>query len=297
LDEAHIRNGLGYLSLTNEMRVAGILRDLQWQTTHSAFYTDPIQGKDREIDVVARRSLVHPKRDQHVHLNLIVECKSLKSEQVLLAELIDPTASEKLHASWIGADDDVIRAHIREIVEERGLDPRGVLRDFAEIAYPEGRAAIADLIPEAGKPPFRASAARESGADSGSGLLWNGIREVFSAIDGSDDEEIDTTLAAVKDDLSNDEGADVHRAIDLLRSATSTVSLFHPIVVCSATLVRVNDAGQMREAKWCRLVQSRAAVAPSRWLDLVNASAFEEYAAKLTDSYDRFFARRKCQRI
>ena len=48
-------NGAAYRSLTSETRVAEILRALEWNVVHSAFYTDAVEEKDSEIDIAARR--------------------------------------------------------------------------------------------------------------------------------------------------------------------------------------------------------------------------------------------------
>jgi hypothetical protein len=294
----HIRNGDGYRSLINETRIASVLRGLKWQTAHSAHYTDANEGKEREIDVVARSSWVRGRHDQIAHLHLFVECKSLASKQILLADLTgEAGGAEKIYYSWPGEDDDALRTAIRTIVADRGVDSATVMERFDEIAYPDGEASINVVVPQAPKPPFRASAARESSRDSDAGPLWDGIREVFSAMNGATREEISLTLDELRDEIGGVEEPDVEWAVDRLRAAASTVMLYHPVVVVEAPLFRLSASGRMTPAAWGRLNHARVGVSAARWVDVVNAEAFDDYAAAVTAWYERFFTRHKCERV
>jgi hypothetical protein len=40
-------------SLDQELRIARILRALKWQANVGHYYNDPVEGKDRELDIFA----------------------------------------------------------------------------------------------------------------------------------------------------------------------------------------------------------------------------------------------------
>src|SRR3954466_1927739 len=141
-------NGAAYRSLTSETRVAGILRELEWRVVHSAFYTDAVEEKDREIDVAARRMWLRRRENQHIHLRLLIECKTPK-HPILLAEGPIDDGPEPLYFVWSGRDDDVRRAEIRAVLHEHKLDAMNVLDRFDAATYPDGEATINRLLPNA----------------------------------------------------------------------------------------------------------------------------------------------------
>ena len=282
----------------SETHIGGILRKLEWKTAHSAYYTDPIEGKEREIDVIARRTWLSKKREQYIHLLLLAECKSLINKPILLSEIPDSKfGGERLYFQWSGAEDDEFRDEIRHILEAHDIDGKSVMVRFNETVFPEGEAIVSNFIPDPMKPPLRASAARESTKDSDSGPMWDGMRQVFSALDGTRREETLFALQDLRDELAAADKADAEFATDHLRRAAQTLMLYHPIVTVEAPIFRVTPSGQIKSVPWGRVSQARIQSVPSRWIDVVHAAAFDEYAAKLTESYDRFFARRKCERV
>jgi len=295
---SHIKNGDAYRSLISETGIAAILRKLEWNALHSAHYVDVNERKEREIDVVARRSWVHPRKNQIAHLQLFVECKSLASKQILLAELTgEEDDSERVYFTWPGDDDDRLRDDIRKIIAARGIDTMSVLDRFDEIAFPDGERAINRLIPDAPKATFRASAARESSRDNDAGPLWDGIREAFSAMNGASHEEVVLALENFRDELGAVEEPDADWALDRLKDAASTVMFYHPIVVTEAPLFRLTPKGNLFPVGWGRVQHARVGVRAATWIDVVHAEAFDLFAGELTAWYDRFFAKRKCERV
>ena len=86
---AHVRNSKSYRSFRSEMRVEDVLGQLGWNTQHSPDYLDVREEKDRETDATAMRSWRRERKGRlHVvHLNLIVECKGIHKETLLLAKM------------------------------------------------------------------------------------------------------------------------------------------------------------------------------------------------------------------
>ena len=294
---AHIRKGDAYQSLVGETRVAETLRKLQWSVRHSAYYTDPIEKKQREIDVVARRRWIRG-ADRYIHLNLLVECKSMPGKQILLAE-DRKSAGEKLYVHWSGNDDDTLHREIRDALRENEYAPANISRiveNVGQSTYPRGESAIASLLVSAPKPPLHASAARETSRDTNTGPLWEAVNEVFAAMTGARQEELASTLDNFRFELANPSGDRAEWAVDRLRDAALTLILYHPIVVTDAPLFRLRK-GRIEPIEWCRLTQARVIAGPARWVDVIHSASFEDWSANATESYDAFFARRKCERV
>jgi hypothetical protein len=294
---AHIRKGDAYRSLVGETRVAETLRRLQWSVTHSAYYTDPIERKQREIDVVGRRRWTR-RTDRYIDLNLLVECKSMPEKQILLAE-DRKNAGEKLYVHWSGNDDDALHREIRAALRENEYAPADIARIVEKVGqstYPRGESAIAALLVSAPKPSLHASAARETSRDTNTGPLWEAVNEVFAAMNGATQEELASTLDNFRFELANPIGNRVEWAIDRLLAAASTLILYHPIVVTDAPLFRLRK-GNIEPIEWCRLTQARVSAGPPRWVDVIHSASFDDWSAKVTESYDAFFARRKCERV
>ena len=133
----------------SETHIGGILRKLEWKTAHSAYYTDPIEGKEREIDVIARRTWLSKKREQYIHLLLLAECKSLINKPILLSEIPDSKfGGERLYFQWSGAEDDEFRDEIRHILEAHDIDGKSVMVRFNEQVFPQGEAIVSNFIPD-----------------------------------------------------------------------------------------------------------------------------------------------------
>ena len=294
---AHIRNGDAYRSLVGETRVAETLRKLQWSVRHSAYYTDPIEKKQREIDVVARRRWTRG-ADRYVHLSLLVECKSMPGKQILVAEDREG-GREKLYFHWPGDDDDALRREIRGALLDNGYAPDEISRiaeEFSAATHPRGESSVDALLASAPKPPLRVSAARETSRDTNTGPLWEAVNEVFAAMTGATQEELVSTLDNFRFELANPNGDHAEWAVDRLRDAASTLVLYHPIVVTDAPLFRLRKGG-VEPIEWCRLTQARVSAGAPRWVDVIHSASFDDWSANATESYDAFFARRKCERV
>jgi len=288
------------------MRVQSVLERLGWRTQHSPDYTDPREQKSREMDVAATRSWerVRKSETQVAHLHLLVECKGIRQDALLLARMQRRNAVDRLYNHWLGLDDDELRDAIGNIVGAAGFDAAKVMRRFESLAYPRGRAAIMPLLVNAPPARVRASAVREAAGKvakrdpkdeaEGSSLVRKATLQLFSALHGTIADERDTALRQLHDDLLlRARGVDDRSGyvVDRLREAASTVLLFHPIVVVDKPLVAIDADGELSVVEWARLDRGRIASDERQWLDVVNAEHFERYAAELTAWYSRVFER------
>lgn len=301
--ESHLRNSDAYQSLVSEMRVAATLRRLGWATIHSATYADALDpSRLRELDVVATRSWIRKRKgaETYVRLHLFIECKGLRGKEVLFARHAAPSKGDRLYYHWSGLDDDALRDNLRARLGEAGYAAdavRLIMERFGEATYPDGRAAVYNLLVNAPRAPFRASAERQPNRDAGTDPLWQAMSTVFDAMAGTTRELLVDALTDLDDTLrfrSRPEEDTAEYAFSSLENASSTVTLFHPIVVTEATLHGLATSGATSSIDWCRLEQERVATGEQRWIDICGATAFDALAASLTEWYAQRFTRAGC---
>jgi hypothetical protein len=292
---AHLRNSASYRSFRSEMRVEAVLRKLGWKTKHSPDYIDLREEKHREIDVTASRSWDRTRKSvQHVaHLHLVIECKGIHKEALLLAKMDRSKKADQLYHHWLGLDDDNLRDAIGNVVQQAGFDAAKVLRRFEKIAYPGGQTAVGPLLVNAPPASVRASAIREATREeSDESLIRKATLQVFSAVMGSVAEVRDESLRLLHDDLQERQPVDrLEYVLNRMQSAATEVYLFHPIVVVDTKLVAVNHAGKLAEVNWARLQRGRIVSTERRWLDVVSSEHFDSYANELTAWYSRVLGR------
>ncbi|HEX7190106.1 MAG TPA: hypothetical protein VF381_00915, partial [Thermoanaerobaculia bacterium] len=121
---AHLRNSKSYRSFRSEMRVQDVLVRLGWKTQHSPDYIDVRETKEREIDVLVTRSWRRERKGKfHIaHLDLVIECKGIHDEALLLAKMDRPKETDQLYHHWLGLDDDDLRNAIGTVASDAGFD-------------------------------------------------------------------------------------------------------------------------------------------------------------------------------
>jgi hypothetical protein len=276
------------------MRVEDVLGRLGWKTQHSPDYLDTREKKDRETDATAMRSWRRERKGRlHVvHLNLIVECKGIHKETLLMAKMKRPAEADRLYHHWLGLDDDDLRNAIGTIAKDAGLDAIKVLRRFGEMAYPQGRAVIYPLLVNAPRAPIRASAIREAERDEDESLIRKAMLQLYSAVQGTVGDVRDDALRQLHDDLQQRNDLDrLDYALERIDFAATSVHLFHPIVVVDTKLVTVDHDGELEIVEWGRIERARVASYERRWFDVVSSEHFEKYAKQLTAWYSRTLGR------
>ncbi|HEX3580769.1 MAG TPA: hypothetical protein VH087_03335 [Thermoanaerobaculia bacterium] len=292
---AHVRNSKRYRSFRSEMRVDDVLERLGWKTRHSPDYIDVRELKDREMDVSATRTWRRERKGElHVaHLNLVIECKGIHKETLLLAKMRRSAEADRLYHHWLGLDDDDLRNEIGTVAQEAGFDAVKVLRRFEAMAYPRGRAVVYPLLVNAPRAPIRASAIGEAEHDEEEkSLIRKAMLQLFSALQGTVATIRQESLTQLHDDLQQREKVDhLDYALEQIQSAATSVYLFHPIVVVDTKLVTVDHDGELAVVEWARVERARMASNDRRWLDVVSSEHFQEYAAQLTKWYSRSLGR------
>lgn len=276
------------------MRVEDVLERLGWKTRHSPDYIDVRELKEREIDAAATRSWRRERKGElHVaHLNLVIECKGIHQETLLLAKMKRPAEADRLYHHWLGLDDDDLRNAIGTAAQDAGFDAAKVLRRFEEMAYPRGRAVVYPLLVNAPRAPIRASAIGEAERDEEQSLIRKAMLQLFSALQGTVATIRDESLRQLHDDLQQRKTPSrLDYALEQIESAATSVYLFHPIVVVDTKLVTVDHEGELAVVEWARVERARMASYDRRWLDVVSSEHFEKYAAQLTNWYSRSLGR------
>jgi hypothetical protein len=277
------------------MRVEDVLERLGWKTRHSPDYIDVRELKEREMDAAATRSWRRERKGetQVAHLNLVIECKGIHKETLLLAKMKRVDEADRLYHHWLGLDDDDLRNAIGTIAQRAGFDAKEVLRRFEARAYPKGRAVIYPLLVNAPRSPIRASAIGEAERDEDESLIRKGMLQLFSALQGTVTTIRDESLNQLHDDLQQREKTldHVDYALEQIQSAATSVYLFHPIVVVDTKLVTVDHEGELAIVEWARVERARMASYDRRWLDVVSSEHFEKYATQLTAWYSRSLGR------
>lgn len=273
------------------MSARDLLCDAGWTTFHSIWVVDTKERVERELDVAARRSWARNRDDRHVDLWLLIECKSLKDKPVLFAE--QPfDAAESLYHSWAGVDDEALRARVRRTIDEAGYDiehARRLMQRFERIAYPAGKSALRPLLPPLPRTTFFASTMRIAGAERHD-PFFDAWRALLDGVAGAIGEELDDTFQELASHLALKNGDEA----EPLRSALSSVSMYHPILVVKAPMFGVRTDGELVEIRRCRMQHIRLSGA-RKWFDVVHADAFGSYVEELTSRYISFFARRHCE--
>lgn len=278
-------------ALSLEVRIARALRELGWNTSHSAYFRDPKEQKDREIDVAAVRRWTRRRRKHAdaVQLHIFAECKTIAEGKVLFAPL-PPNGEQTPYRQWLDVDEYAIRARLFEVLTAAGMQPAQAARALKRIhssAYPKGESIFAKVIRTHAPPAeHRVSAGREVTAKKERSPLYDAMQALYATIDGTANELFVQSLDEVRDRVvvanARQRSAE---AVAAGNEETTTLTLFHPVVVTDAKLWLRQDDDDPVEITSCRIEQSRIATTEVRWVDVVHESAFAEYAAEVTRWY------------
>ena len=132
--------------------------------------------------------------------------------------------------------------------------------DEEETAFHDGRALPFDLVVGPPQPPFRGTAYEEN-------------------------DVLTTAIAAADTGVARARRQSAGAAIN-------TIDLFHPIVVVDASMRAVDDESTI-PLQWCRLERHFIA-GDSRWVDVMQESAFAEALARIVSAYGCLLQRLGC---
>jgi hypothetical protein len=80
MNQTELRNWLGKAGYPFELSVGRIFRGYGWNTEHARFYSDPVTGKTREIDIVVSRATGTREPPRAVTISFVVECKRSRNK-------------------------------------------------------------------------------------------------------------------------------------------------------------------------------------------------------------------------
>jgi hypothetical protein len=91
-------------SLRAELEVTRLLTKHRWVCSHGAFYSDPNEGRLRELDVIGRQMWKRQGRTREdvIRLHLLVEVKSARDWQVVFAPSDQPRTEGHISRVWAG---------------------------------------------------------------------------------------------------------------------------------------------------------------------------------------------------
>lgn len=295
--EAKLLAGTAARSLIAEHVVAGRLTKLGWYAAHSSYYVDRVSGKPRETDVVARQFWTRHTADgdRKGTLHLIIECKTLKAWNLLFLPAKAPRFPDHRLEHWLGWELELNADRVVDALLGTGLSADEVKGALAEIDAWSKALDREDRIPfliEAPPAPHRATAFRETNIDSqkeepSDSVLWRASQATFSAISSISESWFEKEIADVKFGLRLGDALGavrIQQAASWLKDALRSSIHFHPIVVIEAEL-RMLRGKRLKAVPWLRLELRSIDGSPDRWVDVVNADAFNAYADELTKEY------------
>ena len=301
-EEDYILRSITNRALSLEVRVADKLRALGWNTSHSAFFRDVREQKDREIDVSAIRywSRRRKKRSDSVHLHLLAECKTVEDGKLLFAPLPPSEEEQRPYRQWADLDDYAIRARFFDMLTTAGLEQEQAARVLSRVhanSYPKGESIFGDALQVlAPSVPLRVSAGREVMSKRERSPLYDATQALYATIDGTANELFTFSIEEVRDRVvsAGSVRRKISEAVAAATNETTTLALFHPVVVTDSKLWLRQDGADPIEITSCRILQSRIVTEVVRWVDVVHESAFAAYAEQVSRWYEEQLADAGC---
>lgn len=287
-----------FRSLQSERNIIAVLKKLGWDTTHAAYYHDPIFGKTREIDVVGRAAW---RREHEVgtlrnYLNLVFEAKSNAGYHLIFA----PEELKRIgsHEHWIGSDNET-RKSVLNRLEAIGVRPeqlREIDRSIDEAASPnDGIFLFHGLRATPPAAPFYTSAYRETNIggekELDNSVFWRAGRALFSAVNSYKEwifnNEMHDTIAFTSEAIKAEDPPTIE-AMKWLTGFVRDYYMFHPILVIDSPMWAVNGS-ELEPLKWCRFIETEFGGTYDWWFDVVHSSEVEVYLTKLSKHYANFY--------
>lgn len=285
-------------SLESERAIIAVIEKLGWSTSHAAYYADPISGKTREIDVVARACWrrQHQVGELRACLNLVFEAKSNAGYHLVFA----PTEVKRIamHEHWIGFDDTTRKAVLKglETIGVRSEQLRTLDTEIRHAASPnDGPVLIHNLRAKAPPAPFYASAYRETNVGNEKELensvLWRAgqalnsvVRSYKTHIFGHEMGDMTAfTAEAIK---AGDSPMD--EALKWITGFLRDYYMFHPILVIDSPMWAVKGK-EFEPLQWCRFIQTELGGTYEWWFDVVHSASLETYMSELAQHYRNFY--------
>lgn len=247
--------------------VSSTLRRLQWVVSDHASFT----GGTATVSAQRR----YRRASLGASIRLAVFCDAAAADRELT--IAETSARAVKPASYALGDDDRTQRETIGRALAPFVDSAAALAALHAAAYPHERALVEPCHVDA--PPAR---------DFASAIADLDVATAFAAIDAIRGDLLQFDLDVVVDDLSLLDAAEEraeHAATSLAFRAASC-DLVHVVLVTAAAM----------PAAFVRLVRSSLVGHETRWIDVVQAEAAEQYFEKVTSHYDAQFRARKFER-
>lgn len=293
-------------SLATEGDVARSMASHAWTVTQGAIYTDPKEGKLREIDVLARRAWrTKAEKPKTVFVSMVVECKTMRGFHILLDGARSPYLGFQSVglAHWIGYSVFDQKNRIRRLLAERDYGREEVIKALHRLdttAFPGHMARLSGMLVE---PPYLEAftAFRETNIgtekDLDNSVLWRAV----SALDSCTASLLSDRMNGFFEDLEFSIEVHERHGVEKVRALQSSFEeesrfawLFHPVVVTDARLWTLRRDGNVpAELRAARYVRSDGIHGINKWFDVVQRDHFEAYFAAITKHYNKSFSKRR----
>lgn len=282
-------------SLLIESTVYNELKNLEWQTEHSPFYTDPSTKKLRELDVKARKYF--QKEDYSCDVDILVECKSLNNYHIIANN--PSTWGSDFDFIWAGNYADKNVNKIDEILFKNNFNTEEIVfikekleaycipsKTYRWLKYKLNPFQI---------PTFNTY--RETNVnttkDIDNSVIWKCILSLQGAISAHEELLLEHIEYSITEIIHQDKSRlkKIEDIIHSLIDRSNHIYFVHPIIVIESKLWEFTDGYNLRELKYFRLNIQRF-FESELWVDVVNFDHIQEYIKK-TKKYISFHKRRK----
>jgi len=299
----------GFKALQMEQEAAHALRKRSWEAETGVYFTDPVEQKLRELDVVALRRWYKRKKggdELDATVYVPIECKSLAGQSLIFGEDTQTTASRL--TSWPGWRINEEQWSIVEALEaihrrwralestsgvrHKPAEPVAIARALSDAAFPDEHMLPTDLALYPPDLAVRVSSFQETypkaTGEKERRVVWDAFQKLQSAITGFANDRFANTkhdiLGAAETGMFEHEDP-LDWAISSYRRDAAMIELFHPVIVVESPMFRI-VRGRLDKAPYVRLVQRAAYGEAEFWADIVERSALPAFVRALDEGYN-----------
>lgn len=296
-------------SLLFENKVSEILKENNWHTIHSPYFSDINTNKLREIDLIGRMDFEDTSENSSKiisSIDLVIECKTISNYHILCSDElnVDKYDKDRNDNFWIGNDTYNRYSKLISLLNKTKLSEHQkniVLGLFESYLYKDGIAVVGDYIPKTFSKIKRFSTYRETNIASSKELDNSVLWKAFSALNSACESYKsfvwnnweDDVLAYIDYVLTLNEGT-TNRLNDLFKDDYHKHISLHKILVLDsniwATTTPLEPIGSFR------FLQRSMFGNVENWMDVVNINYFDEYCTQITKHYNDFFQEQNMNR-
>lgn len=301
--DKRLLNSSAVCSLNLETDVYDLFKKYGWKTEHSPYYTDNKTGKNREIDIKARKYWHGPSTHAtSCEINFIVECKSIKDYHIVVSNRLDYSNVTDLIHSWIGNDSYHNYSKTIELLKKHDVSNdniKTILKELNLFCYPKGLFKFLKYRVDAFDiPVFNSFRETNIGTtkDSENSVVWKAFQSLYSCAEIYDEfdwSNIDYHMYDIEKEKLNSDEEKANKLLDALTEQTNHISYVHPLLVVESNMWELKKEG-LEKLKYFRLLFQKV-FDEGIWMDVVNKEYLNEYLNK-TKQYDKYLLNKKFKR-